>query len=144
MEFVIPWPTPREAVGVEGSPDFQPAIEPLLEFTIRRVPEIEMTNSEIEARGTVRKEGGDLVSSDSIMSWLVWRSFHLAIRLAPFVKSCKALDGGEAPKAIESDMKAFISSMELHERVDLGAAYILAVEEDKSRPTEGPSSAPAS
>lgn len=128
-----------------------PLDNPVIEFTVRRMPQAVVNNAIIEAEGSLKKQGiqrpsGDLGEKDPAVTeynaeYYMWLSFHIVDQGSEHFIGWKALDGSQLPTFTKASFQDFVSMLLIWERKQLGLAYFQAVAKadevaEKKEPTE--------
>lgn len=114
-----------------------PLDNPVIEFTVRRMPQAVVNNAIIEAEGSLKRQGiqrpsGDLGEKDPAVvefnaEYYMWLSFHIVEQGREHFIGWKALDGSQLPTFTKASFQDFVSMLLIWERKQLGLAYFQAV-----------------
>lgn len=144
MELKVQFPPEMAPSGEPGSPDYFGGLKPEIEFTIKRLNQVQLNNALFAGEALVRERGFspddstyELEKANSVM-------FKLSEQLVTHFTDWKSLDGSELPAFNKDEVRAFVESFGFQERVLLGRAYRRAEAEDEKKSSGEASSATAS
>jgi hypothetical protein len=115
-----------------------PEQTPVIEFTARRLNQSQINLAEIAALDRPTDQIG----------YQAWVYYELIDQLEGHITGWRAIDGGELPPFNRANIKEFLNSLEIAERVLIGKAYSEAVEAadaaDEKKSESDPAPTPSS
>ena len=127
-----------------------PLGEPVIEFTVKRIPQAIMNNALIDVEGTIKRQGiarpsAELEDNDPEKSafnteFYLWLAYHIVEQGREHFVGWKSLDGSALPTFNKTSFAEFLSILQIGEKKQLGIAYLQAVSDadtvtEKKEPT---------
>lgn len=144
MELKVQFPPEVAPSGTPGTSDYFEGLKPQIEFTVKRLNQIQHNNAFFAGEAHLHSRGYTAANPTYTAEKNASVNYKLSEHLIPHIVDWKSLDDTELPPFNKDEAKAFIESLGFYERVFLGQAYQKAEADDEKKSTGEASSAKAS
>ena len=140
LELKLLFPPELPPSGTPGSPDYFEGIKPEIEFTVKRLNQVQLNNARFAGEALARQRGCHPDDADYGWQKHISIEFKMSEQVVSHITGWRALDDSEAPPFEKNKAKAFVESLDFDGRIFLGRAYFKAEAEDEKKFTAEPTS----